>query len=596
MKLKNVFLLSLSAVALAACSDDENAATGGGLNAGSKGEMSVTLKFNGGLVTKAYAEGTLEESRVRDAEFYYFKASDGSYLGTSGELTDLGQVTTGGNTERQLNVPVPADAVHALQDATAQVKVIAVLNKDKDSFTAPQASTTYDAFRSAALTRTLTDSYDEKGKMSFMMTNAVYAKTDALTGHANVAAFKSDIQDDITITSANVYEEGRKPNGYSAVDIYVERACSKVPLKDERVNTTDGPDNIDFQLKGWGLTVLNTKYYPVKNLKGTFDAPATGDPYDFTTLWATAEWNKAADYRSFWAVDPNYDGTDTYVGTDFKNVEFSTLTKQPGGAYYCLENTFSNQGQNRDETTSVALLVQFAPTTFADGGTTPTDADYAIIRYNNTYYTSTGFLNTVMGADNQTLVNKKYYKKTSDNPLTYESLGTSDFVLKAKGDAVQVTLADGNAKTVGYVNGMEIALAEGIDALYTTTDPADNTKFTEVAEGDRTNALAELTSVGQFTAFANGFCYYVVPIRHFTDSEVDLGDVVNDNTQIGRYGIVRNHVYDLSVNTITNVGDPITGTTVVPDDENVPDDQTSYFLDVRVNVLSWAVRTQQLDL
>ena len=60
---------------------------------------------------------------------------------------------------------------------------------------------------------------------------------------------------------------------------------------------------------------------------------------------------------------------------------------------------------------------------------------------------------------------------------------------------------------------------------------------------------------------------------------------------LGRYGVLRNNWYDLGINSISGVGSP-----VVPDAPGTPDDELESFISVRINVLSWAKRTQREDL
>ena len=63
---------------------------------------------------------------------------------------------------------------------------------------------------------------------------------------------------------------------------------------------------------------------------------------------------------------------------------------------------------------------------------------------------------------------------------------------------------------------------------------------------------------------------------------------------MGRYGIVRNNSYQLTINSIMNPGNPVTGGEITPEDR--PDDDLKYYLDVDIDVLRWAVRNQDVDL
>lgn len=59
----------------------------------------------------------------------------------------------------------------------------------------------------------------------------------------------------------------------------------------------------------------------------------------------------------------------------------------------------------------------------------------------------------------------------------------------------------------------------------------------------------------------------------------------------GRYGVVRNTWYQLTVNKISRPGEP-----EIPDTPNIPDDQQEAYINVQVNILSWAVRQNNVDL
>lgn len=546
--------------------------------------MQVKLKFNAGIGSRAadgYETGSEEESKVENAQFYFFRTDNGTYLGTSGrfgvsdgEQQQQGTTNSNINVERTVDVTVPTPAVVALLTDNVNVTVVAMLNLD-DSFTPNTAS--YDAFRKEVMTKALDNAPSDNSQLSFMMSNSVFAVADTdpdkLSTYSIIDAFKTGVdKSEYTITSAAVYEKGKKPEDYTPVEIYVERVCSKVTLEYGASYQTDNYDSdangIQFTVKGWGLNVLNTKYYAVKNLKESFDYPQSN--YSLSTLWENALWNKKADYRSFWAVDPNYNG-DSYRD-DFVKINFENLTNSSEDVLYCLENTFSNKAQYRYESTTAVVLAQFTPKGETEGSN--------FIHYNGKYYSQNGFLGEVVGSNNTKL--QQYYK--SDGQGGFETLETADFTLTGTGEEVKITEGTGSY-TIGRVGGLKIA-------FNITGDIYNNSQGTTTA--DKEEALKDiLANVGDYTVYLGGYCYYHIPIRHFDDSEVPLA-TVNDDTQLGRYGIVRNHVYKLNINTITGVGDPVESKPVEP--EEFPDDKSSYSMDVTINVLSWAVRSQSVDL
>ena len=58
---------------------------------------------------------------------------------------------------------------------------------------------------------------------------------------------------------------------------------------------------------------------------------------------------------------------------------------------------------------------------------------------------------------------------------------------------------------------------------------------------------------------------------------------------LGRYGVLRNNWYALSVTSVRSLGDATPHENDWPD---TPDDELDNYLAFRINVLSWAKRTQ----
>lgn len=117
--------------------------------------MLVELKFNNASGTRAtdgfggYEDGTGDESEVKDATFYFFKKTGGAYLGSSGKITITGATPNENKAEHiesNVAVTVPGLVVDALHDSEGEVKVIVVLNRDKD-FEEPTSGQTYESFR-----------------------------------------------------------------------------------------------------------------------------------------------------------------------------------------------------------------------------------------------------------------------------------------------------------------------------------------------------------------------------------------------------------------------------------------------------------------
>lgn len=73
------------------------------------------------------------------------------------------------------------------------------------------------------------------------------------------------------------------------------------------------------------------------------------------------------------------------------------------------------------------------------------------------------------------------------------------------------------------------------------------------------------------------------------DGTVGYGS--NENNWLGRYGVLRNTWYDMTVTGLKNIGSP-----EVPDVTTDYDDPGDQYISVEINILPWAVRSQNVEL
>ena len=85
--------------------------------------------------------------------------------------------------------------------------------------------------------------------------------------------------------------------------------------------------------------------------------------------------------------------------------------------------------------------------------------------------------------------------------------------------------------------------------------------------------------------YFKGVNYYPVYIRHFEDATIDM--------LYGRYGVVRNNVYKLTINSITKPGEP---EVVEPKEPEIPVDKKESYVSFNVTVQPWLVRNQSVDI
>lgn len=119
-------------------------------------------------------------------------------------------------------------------------------------------------------------------------------------------------------------------------------------------------------------------------------------------------------------------------------------------------------------------------------------------------------------------------------------------------------------------------------------------KIGESTDLTEPQAEAIWNAIGTIKYYKGGVSYYYATlIRHFDDSETpwDASAPTYALKHLGRYGVVRNNWYDINITSISGPGDPEITT---PSED--PDDQAEGYVRAEINVLSWAKRSQNVDL
>ena len=417
---KNYLLAGLGAMMLWSCSDDVDSSKGDdGLSFSGEGEMTINLKFAGADArTRAedkwdtgdgghFEEGEDAESTIKDVTIYYFSA-DGSniYWGKgSGTFTTSDVTGTGNNVEQQVNVEVPVLVINKLSNSDKGANIIAVLNKTEE-LSNLENSLIPDEDTYADFNAKMQGADDA----DFMMTSVNYFSNGEATYFNK-------------ITKKNVYQKGGDNTDKEVVDdIYVERVCGKVTLKEADQME---PDNASVTIERWGLNVRNTVFYPVKMLDDSF-TKLTGDKWPGASIWTNT--NAEGNHRSYWAKDPNYNDGDQYSSTPgennypFRLIPFSDIRTPLTKTLYCLENTFDHTHQNRDETTTAVLYAQFIPNGEETSTLLPTNwkENNWNTENNNTWVSSEGSLCSLAAFINQFFKNNNIYNNNSgtDSPIT----------------------------------------------------------------------------------------------------------------------------------------------------------------------------------
>lgn len=598
-------LMLASALAFSACSSDDVADKGSkdisALTDGGYVKMNINLPSRSASAFKAndkFEDGLDTEYKVHDATLILFQGNNeasarfhSAYMLSTGFNTDgttTNQVTSTEQLTKSVNGETVGDNLYAL----------VVLNRNK--VIEPQANHTlkvngelfYGNF--AELQKTTVDgnvtAFNETG---FFMTNAPLANKQGGIADPNGARITTLVR----INNA-VYSTQTLAQTSPAADIYVERGVAKVTMHSKATATLtdkvyqDPMNTVSYTIDAWGLDITNNKSYFSRvpstawnSLKSDYVSP---NSYRF--IGKTNMENNAADgatglFRTYWGMDPNYSTATTGASGDFNELGANPDADDSKGItklytkfdekkpLYCMENTFNVVNMKQDRSTRVVVRAQLSSADIPAG----TD-----------FYTVNGEKATI------------YSKTTLENMIKkaiFDHAKVQTFIKNNGGVAsasdITVTLSDRVPET-GIVTVKDFALTIGGGATF--ADDADKTAVLTAVNGQ----------LKDITCYVKGYAYYPIIIKHFgnDDTPWDLNNDPDISTNIypetgtgananylGRYGVLRNNWYDLEVTGIRTIG-----SAVIPSRNDKYDDELNQFISVKINVLSWAKRTQSEEL
>ena len=560
---KNLFGIAVMATALVGCSSNDNLNPNPNDNAGKAGTAYASFKINlpttngtRAVDSKTGTEfegGTAAEYEVKNGTILIFDNSgkfvESVPLGTMNPWTDVKKdgVTTAAIATVKLNKVSVGGNYQAL----------VLLNNDVDATT-----------KKVTLPTATTDTYENWSKDISKVNADNYAKTTDGIFMANAPMYTSKTTEPTTLVKIKkVCASPEEAQATAATVVYVERGLAKVTMNDF---TTSGYsisggtyDGATVKIEKWQLDVTNKSTFPVHQIydlssatKGFADIWKTDRFYDGTTT---------AFQRVYWGVDPNYDNTDyltlSYCKNAFNMIKNKDVKGDAGSAnpQYCLENTFNLANMMQGQTTRVVFKAVFTPKDFTSSEKT----FYKI--GNNTAIWSKENLEKQIKAVAVTVM-----KLTSTEEADYE-VKLDAPTNKISGEAGQHMIT---ADNIVYTGSGSSKVPAALAAI---------------------NAKLGLTAEAGISTYLNGEAYYIARIKHFNAlTPWNPGEAYGskNNEYLGRYGVLRNNWYSLSVNKVSGLGYP-----EVPEVKpNVPDDENDQYINVEVKILDWAKRSQSIDL
>ena len=568
MRIKHFFGLAVLAAMTASCSSNNDLVNGGngsGKNESGVGYATLSINLPTTSGTRAaddpvFTPGDAKEYDVKDVTLLIFKqagSSENDY--TFVETANLGTmapwVKDGNN---GITTAATITAKLSKVDLTSTYYALVVLNNkdknDKLKVNMPSKDQTYSDWNAT----TAADTKFADNTNGFYMANA----PEFTTGEPKTL-----------VKIEKVYATKQAAETNKATTIHVERGLAKVtvgslPTKLPPTGKLYENDKVD--ITAWNLDVTNKSTYPIHKTTGL------NDP--FTKIWSAStaaapsigrfvDATNTAFKRVYWGIDPNYSTDYTTVEnckTQFNVLESNAaITGNAATPQYCLENTFDIKHMVQGQTTRVVFKAKYTPNGFAD---------------NETFY------------------------KIGNNTALWHKADLEDQIEAKAAEVLKVDVSKIKVDLAATDNdltkpGTKVLTSDNIQNDGKAVPDADIAKIN--AKLGLTNATTTAPIVGIAT-YASGVSYYIARVKHFNAltpwNEGDLtygdNDVDNNNKYLGRYGVLRNNWYELTVNSVSGPGTPDVPT-IKPTD---PDDENYKYISVSVKILDWAKRSQNVDL
>ena len=571
VNVKNLFGMAVMATALVGCSSSDDLATD------VKGNESKTeatyAKFTIQLPTVSgtrtagdplFEGGTAKEYAVKDAQLVIFQksgASEGDYKFVEtvniGNLEPWTDNTPNTGVTRYANITAQLNGVKLDKTGNEYFALVILNNDGQSKVTLPTTKgTTYSDWNVAA---------NAKGAAAFL-------KSDNGFYMANAPLYSTG-EPTTLVPIKGVYSTKAEAQTNPATTVYVERGMAKVTVNgsDFTIDDASSTYNTDqVKINQWTLDVLNKSTFPVH--------VTTGLKTDFAGIWTTPRFvATSTPQRVYWGKDPNYDKS-TLTTVEECQKEFyivdnngKTYNGDPSSTFtwsanttplYCLENTFDLDNMKQGQTTRVVFKATYTPHNL-----TGTDKTFFMIGNNTQIWTKDSLVAQITSKAKEML----------NSTAVVVTINTDAPLLKGGShllSSADVTIKDGSVDKTAAFDYATLNTKLGLNNIEKDVN------------GNPTVGIK---------TYENGECYYIARIKHFNEltpwaSGQTYG--TDNATFLGRYGVLRNNWYDLTVSKVSAPGYPDVPV-VNPD---VPDDEDTKYINVEVKILDWAKRSQQVEL
>lgn len=602
MKKTLLFSVALAGLMLGSCSSSDDLNGGGnntGFNETGKGYINISLNLptQSKNVSRAAndvtADGDAKEYNVKDAALLLFAGANENNAVFQGAYNLDGLKKT--DIDANVQISTQLTKVQEISSISAPGKIYAfvLVNKGANINVGIDHTITVNG---NAFNGKFSDFSQLKVDGAFAKDNLMMTNVPVVTKPGTAAFDDATVLADVT---TSIFKTEAEAKANPAADVFVERVASKVTLGMTGSGTStetlsaDGTaaKNFKYTLEGWNLANVNKSSYLVRQYDNTWNnltsngldfltgadkSAFAANPYRFAginLIKTNVSSNPAANkYRTYWGKDINYTN-DAPFASD-ATVGDADLTLGKDATTYCYENTFDVAHQKVYNTTTAIVKMKITPDPSTGG----------------TFYTINGGKDVVYSLANaKTKVGNQFLAENTESFLktTYFPSVT---------EAGKITVSDVDfSDNAGKVTFNKLVLtftptAGGAATTYDVTDAA---------------VLTALANNIKVVEYKGGYSYYNILIKHFGDELTPWNPSTktsgisyptpDEANWLGRYGVLRNNWYDLDITGVSRLGAATPEELDVKNDPT-PDDNLKSYISVKINVLSWAKRTQKAIL
>mgnify|MGYP000540152456 CR=1 FL=1 len=595
MKFFRLYSLALAgALMLGACSSSDDLNDGGATANEGKSYIAVNIKSVGtaGAGTRAddrdytqggtYEDGAPNEGDISAVRFFFFNSDGSAYIMKNKNVNYLeldASVSSAGDAGHLQTIEGKTTAMLVIQGETktAPAYMVAVVNPQTLSKLEDKAyreSQLRDEFTDKSFVKITTDGTGNKQYGGFVMSNSVYAENGARVCASSVSGHVEDKPD----------EAAKNP-----VDIYVERVVAKATTNVNATNgmwkqISDGADAGKYKIKvgeifidaenkkdvyavvqGWGLADENRQAL----LEKMIDVNQTNLT---SVILGIDPWTSPDYHRCFWeasvgitpagGTNPNVNHKFSEITTPFGATPLYTCPNTPTYAEAAgVDGKFTSGVNTKPYENTLTKVLVAAKLVYYDDANNAHPAD--ICKYRGIQ---------ILGAEN---VKKQVAKDHPEYWTVDPHDGSKHILLAPENLEYTKTNLTGSDPLKSYE--VRPVLKAGVKVYKKKSDGSFETT-------DSNEELNKRLAESPVQVRNEGMTYYYTPIRHLAGT----------TDKWGYYGVVRNHSYRITINTISGFGTPVYN----PDEviEPVIPKDTETYLAARINVLSWRVVPSGVDL